>query len=281
MALDPKKLGQRAATAGVAILVLVALVIYLPKVFFHVTLIGLGILGVQEFEKIAEGFGYRLYKLPVFFTFFFGVASLYFSFFRLDWLPFAVVAMATLTSLIPPSDMKKTLPEVGICLTACTYLGLALVSLAYVFAAQDNNDGTIGRQLIVFFIMMVWFGDSFAYLGGSLFGKNKVAPVVSPGKTYEGTVANLLGNFCAGLLAKYMFLPQLSFGHILFLTLIIGGLGFFGDLIESSWKRGSAIKDSGTLFPGHGGILDRIDSVFLTAPVYYFYMSHVVLRLDA
>ncbi|CAM2005833.1 phosphatidate cytidylyltransferase [Acanthopleuribacter pedis] len=280
MALNMQTLGRRAATAFVAIAVLVVFVFYLPKVFFHVLLVGMAILGVQEFERIAEGFGFRLFKLPVFFAVFAGIANIYFPFFMLEWIPYAVVAMATLTSLIPPRDMKATLPQVGICLMGAAYLGLALVSMAHIFQISNAEGGWIGRMLLVFFIMQVWFGDSFAYIGGSLFGKNKVAPVISPGKTIEGTAANLIGCFVAGLIGMHWFLPELSYKDVTYLTLIVGGLGFFGDLIESTWKRGSEIKDSGSLFPGHGGILDRVDSVFLTAPVYFYYMRYVVLHLD-
>lgn len=279
MALNLKTLGRRAATAFVAIAVLVVFIFFLPKVFFHVLLVGLAILGVQEFERIAEGFGFRLFKLPVFFAVFAGIANIYFPFFRLEWIPYAVVAMATLTSLVPPREMKATLPQVGICLVAAAYLGLALVSIAHIFHISNPAGDQLGRLLLVFFIMQVWFGDSFAYLGGSLFGKHKVAPVISPGKTVEGTLANGIGCFVAGLIGKFWFLPELSYLDLVYLTVIFGGLGFFGDLIESTWKRGSEIKDSGSLFPGHGGILDRIDSVFLTAPVYLLYMRFVVLHL--
>jgi phosphatidate cytidylyltransferase len=176
--------------------------------------------------------------------------------------------------------MKHSLPSAGVSIAVCCYLGFALISLAYIFYIPDTlASGTdAGRWLIVFCILMVWSGDSAAYLVGSSMGRRRIAPVVSPGKTYEGTFANLVGNFVFAYIASKTFLTELQFHDVLILSLIFWFFGFYGDLIESSWKRGSGIKDSSHLFPGHGGIMDRVDSMFLTLPLFYFYMTRFVLE---
>lgn len=277
MPLKPKKLGNRLITATVGGLLLGAFFFLLPKWCLHLFLTVFGILGVFEFNRITQGFGYRLYKIPAIFAIIYGMLTLYVPLLHLSWLPYCVIMMGTMLSLVPPTDMKKTLPQVGISLIAAAYLTLPLVSLAYVFNIEHQSDPNMGRYLIAFCVFMVWAGDSCAYLIGSLIGKTKIAPIISPNKTFEGTAANLLGNAAAAYVAKVTFLPQLGLYDIAFLMLIFGLLGFFGDLVESTWKRGSNIKDSGALFGGHGGVLDRIDSIFLTAPIFFFYIKHLVL----
>ena len=277
MALDKRKLVARAFTMAAAVVVLGTFILFLPKWCFNVLLAVIGVFGTFEFARICEGFGYRLLKVPVIFAIVYGIACLHLPFLDPWWLPYLVLLMASLISLIPPHDVKSSLPRVGLSLTASAYLGTALVGLAHLFSLGDGGDGDLGRYLTAFFILIVWAGDSAAYLAGSLFGRHKIAPVVSPKKTYEGTFANILGNLAMILIMKAWVLPQLNAVHIAFLTLVFGLLGFFGDLAESSWKRGSAIKDSGQLFPGHGGVMDRIDSIFLTVPIFYYLIKYVVL----
>ena len=276
MALDPKKLGRRALTASGGIAVMLCLIFVLPKWCMHLFLLACGIIGVFEFEAMAKGFGYRLYRTPPLLAVVGGIATLYIPWLDLMSIVWLCFASATLISLIPPSDMKKCMPQVGISLVASAYLGLAVVSISYLVSMTATGNDMFGRYLVLFAVGIVWSGDSLAYIGGSAFGKTKIAPVVSPNKTYEGTVANILGNFIWAIIAKYTYLPQLTLLDTVILSLIFGLLGFFGDLVESSWKRGSDVKDSGTLFPGHGGILDRLDSIFLTIPLFYAYVGRFV-----
>lgn len=277
MPLKLKKLGNRALTAIVGGLMLGAFFFLLPKWGLQLFLTVFGILGVFEFNRISQGFGFRLLKIPAIFAIIYGMLTLHLPQLHISWLPYAVVLLATLLSLVPPNDMKKTLPQVGIAITAAAYLTLPVVTLAYIFNIEHQGDPNMGRYLAAFCVFMVWAGDSFAYLFGSMIGRNKIAPVVSPNKTYEGTIANIVGNGVAVYVAKLTFLPQIVFYDIIVITLTFGLLGFFGDLVESAWKRGSGIKDSGVLFGGHGGVLDRVDSIFLTAPVFYFYIKYLVL----
>ena len=129
----------------------------------------------------------------------------------------------------------------------------------------------LGRFLILFTLVAVYFGDTAAFYVGRAWGRRKLAPTISPGKTVEGGWGALGGSILGALISKYLFLPQLSTVHALILGGAIGVLGQLGDLWESLLKRSAQAKDSGTLIPGHGGLLDRIDSVLFSAPLVYYY----------
>lgn len=278
MPLNKQKLATRAGTAVLGVLALFLFVVILPPWCMHILLIALAGVGVHEFENIAGGFGYKIYPSVVFLSVAIGIGTLYTDYVRVEWIPYIVVAWCGLISLRPPNDMKKTMPQVGLTLLASAYMGLALVSVAYLFNVHADEPGMItGRALVAFCLLLVWAGDTTAYFTGSIFGKHKIAPIASPKKTYEGTAGNLLGNYGMGWAAKATVFPDLNHVDIIILAVVFGLLGFFGDIIESTWKRGAGIKDSGQLFPGHGGLLDRIDSIFLTAPVLYLYMTTIVL----
>ena len=276
MALDGQKLAKRALSGLIGIIVITLFVAFLPKWCMHLLLLLVGLIGMKEFERLADGLEYKLHRLPIVTTLILGLASLYFSQLSLGWTAYAAIALACLISLGDSRDMQKNLPQVGMTVLACGYLGLTLISMAYIFAMSQPLGPQTGRILFGFCLLMVWAGDTAAYFTGSLLGKHRIAPVISPKKTVEGTIGNLLGNFALAAVAKFTLIPQLTIIDVTILALVFGLLGFFGDLVESSWKRGSNIKDSGTLLPGHGGILDRIDSIFLTAPLFYFYMKFVV-----
>ena len=144
--------------------------------------------------------------------------------------------------------------------------------LAHLIWVRDLEHG----QLWVFFLLSVIFAcDTCALYGGKLFGSHKLSPNISPGKTVEGTIAGLLGACLGGLVFGMLLFPHIAKTTFVFLSVILGVLGQTGDLWESALKRKAMVKDSGTLLPGHGGFLDRVDSLLFTAPVlYYFIMFH-------
>ena len=129
----------------------------------------------------------------------------------------------------------------------------------------------LGRLLILFTLVAVYFGDTTAFYIGRAWGRKKLAPKISPGKTVEGGWGAVGGSILGALVSKYLFLSQLSPIHALILGGAIGVVGQLGDLWESLLKRSARVKDSGTLIPGHGGLLDRIDSVLFSAPLVYYY----------
>lgn len=131
----------------------------------------------------------------------------------------------------------------------------------------------------MYILSIVWIGDTGAYFIGSNFGKHKLYPAVSPGKTIEGAIGSLIFSIISSLFLKRYLVPELKFNHAVLLGLVISFLSQFGDLSESLIKRKAGVKDSGNLFPGHGGMFDRIDSLLFTIPFVYFYLSFLIPEL--
>jgi phosphatidate cytidylyltransferase len=113
--------------------------------------------------------------------------------------------------------------------------------------------------------------DAGAYYTGRAFGKRKLAPSISPGKTWEGAVGGIVAALAMAALAHFWFFRELPLKYMLPLAAVMALLGIFGDLAESALKRGAGAKDAANLLPGHGGILDRLDSLLFNAPVIYYF----------
>jgi phosphatidate cytidylyltransferase len=122
----------------------------------------------------------------------------------------------------------------------------------------------------------IWMCDSVAYFAGRGFGKHKLFERVSPKKTWEGAIAGFIGAVGAFLIARSIALPYMSFTSALICGCIVGVCGQLGDLIESLMKRDAGVKDSSSLIPGHGGVLDRFDSLIVVSPLIFFYLDFVV-----
>jgi len=145
--------------------------------------------------------------------------------------------------------------------------------LSYLVLIRNGDDGV---PWIFFLLIVVFLGDTGAFYAGSYLGRHKLCPAVSPNKTIEGSVGGLAVNVCAGALFKIFFFPLFPWGLSILFFLSIGVAGQVGDLFESELKRVSKIKDSGTLLPGHGGILDRIDALLFAAPAAYFFKEYIL-----
>jgi phosphatidate cytidylyltransferase len=128
-----------------------------------------------------------------------------------------------------------------------------------------------GTNWVFLVLLVVFAGDSGAFYIGKLFGKHKLCPWVSPGKTVEGAIGGIVHNILAGSAAKYLLLPDLAWLPAVIMFVIIGSVGQVGDLFESILKRSAGVKDSGSLLPGHGGFLDRIDALLFAAPAAFYY----------
>jgi phosphatidate cytidylyltransferase len=169
---------------------------------------------------------------------------------------------------------RKPLADVLPAMAAST-AGMLLIALPFSYLVRLNEIEHMGRQLVLFTLCLIWAGDMLAYFVGRSLGRIPMAPSLSPKKTWEGALGNVLASLLIGVLfARWMQMDSLT-------LLVIAGLGNvagqMGDLIESAYKRGAAVKDSGTLVPGHGGVLDRIDSLILAAPVVwaaYQFLAH-------
>ncbi len=135
---------------------------------------------------------------------------------------------------------------------------------------------TPGEWLVIFVSACTWLCDTGALFAGKAFGRHKLAPNISPGKTWEGSLGGLLTAVITGAaLGHWLHLPMI---HALLLGFFCGLAGQFGDLCESALKRDLGVKDFGTVLPGHGGILDRIDSLLFSAPLAYYYVLFFLMR---
>ena len=131
-----------------------------------------------------------------------------------------------------------------------------------------------GLYIVFYIVVLVTTMDIFAYIGGNIFGKIKIAPKISYGKTVEGTIIGLF--FTILMSIGFKDIVSLNFLNAVFFGMIIGFLAFLGDLIESSFKRKVGVKDSGSLFPGHGGLLDRFDGYFLVLPFAFLFFNFLI-----
>lgn len=151
-------------------------------------------------------------------------------------------------------------------------LGLLYVPLllSFVPLVRRFEDGLAWVFLL---LVCTWFGDTGAYFAGKAFGRNKLLERVSPNKTIEGAVGGLLLSVVGACLVKAIGLPTVDWGHAIALGVLLDMAGVTGDLTESLLKRVHGVKDSGNIMPGHGGILDRIDSILFSAPVAWLYVQ--------
>jgi len=165
-----------------------------------------------------------------------------------------------------------------------TLAGIIYVAWLFSFLVKINyykfgTPGYDGRWYLFFLFLVVKVNDSAAYLIGSQWGRNKLIARISPSKTVEGTVGGVLGGGLAGVAGKYLFsLERINWPAALTLGLVLGAVAVVADLAESMLKRDRGVKDSGSLLPGLGGVLDLFDSIYFTAPVLYLYMV-LVLKL--
>lgn len=159
---------------------------------------------------------------------------------------------------------RARIGDVGVSFFGAAYTGLLLSSLIVVRQAVP---GFWGGVLVVGIFCSVWANDSFAYLVGSKLGKHKLAPRISPKKSWEGFVGGLLGSVVIWYALSFIPGVEMSIAQAVAFGMTCGLAGVLGDLAESRIKRNSGVKDSGTIMPGHGGILDRCDSLFLASVV--------------
>jgi phosphatidate cytidylyltransferase len=134
---------------------------------------------------------------------------------------------------------------------------------------------TEGPFLIFFLFLVTWANDTAAYYVGALWGRHHMTPRISPRKTWEGAVGGLLGSVAAAFACRAWFLDSLGATDAAAIGLAVGIAAPLGDLCESALKRGAGVKDSGCIIPGHGGVLDRVDSLIFTTPVLYYYLLAV------
>lgn len=154
-----------------------------------------------------------------------------------------------------------------------TLLGVLYIALlgSFLIATRLYFQSPLGSQLTMLFFITLMGSDIAAYYTGRMIGRHKLAPQISPGKTWEGAVGGFIASLLMALAAMYTFFPQLGLIAGLGLAAVMNILGVIGDLTESALKRGAGAKDAANILPGHGGVLDRLDSLLFNAPVIYYF----------
>lgn len=182
--------------------------------------------------------------------------------------------LAALHFLFRLRDMETVARDISLVATAYLYVPFLLSHLVMLRLLPD------GSHWLLLIMLIVMTNDSAAYYIGSAFGKHPLYPLVSPKKSIEGALGGLLGSLSGTLLAKFTFFGNLSYTDAVLAALLIGIIGQLGDLFESLLKRSFGVKDSGSILPGHGGVLDRLDSIIFAAPVTYYFAIYLFGRFS-
>lgn len=188
-----------------------------------------------------------------------------------EWLP--VVLLLVLLDSLRKSQSGHRMGSAGGAVFGIVYPALFLSFLPNI---RNGLDAALGESyafgLTLLMVSLIWICDSAAYYVGRAVGKTPLTPVISPKKTIEGAAGGVAGAILGAAAARFFIFPFLTWIDVLAFGLIAGVVGQLGDLVESAMKRSADVKDSGSLLPGHGGFLDRFDSLILATPVYYLYL---------
>jgi phosphatidate cytidylyltransferase len=261
---------KRVLTGVIGVPLLVALILFAPAWVFAIFILFVALLSLNEFYSMTSPEAPR----AIVFVNYLSTAGLFCSLLvkgshYIAILPlFIILPLALFIARYRKKPPK--MGEIGQMLMGPFYICLPLMLLVVIFGLPRG-------QWWVFFILAVIFaGDTGSFYVGRSLGKHKLSRI-SPGKTWEGTMAGLVSNIAAACIYGYLFFPSLSVTSIVVLAIVIGISGQIGDLAESMLKRISRVKDSGTILPGHGGLLDRIDGLLFSIPILYLYLSYMHL----
>ena len=167
-------------------------------------------------------------------------------------------------------DFSKMLGGIGVTIGGVLYLAFLG---GFLIATRVGFEGRpfLSSHLLGYFFLVLMGSDTGAFFAGRLFGKHKLAPKISPGKTWEGLIGGIVAAVAFAALATFWFFPELPYQVSIALAICMASIGALGDLTESAMKRGSNTKDAANILPGHGGLLDRLDSLLLNAPILYYF----------
>jgi len=302
---------RRVLTAAALIPVVLAIVFKAPLWLF-VPVVGVfTVIGLREYLSMVEAAGLKAFRWPTYTLGLLPLAALlavsvpeiwhprhippdlpYQSDLLPLWVAVCFIAPAIFGAmLVFRKDLRNGMVSVSACVFGIIYVALPL-SLTI-----DLRDNPSQRFLLVFILFSVWTGDIAAYYVGKNIGRHKLAPIVSPNKSWEGAIASVVASVGMAALVFHfqnqiteffsgeagLWKPafhdsryfQIPWGHVVALGIITNVAAQFGDLFESALKRGVGVKDSGSLLPGHGGLLDRIDALLFAFPVVMFYIAGV------
>ena len=254
---------KRLLTAIGLLAIAVLLIFVVPQPVFVAAACGMSLLCYREYALLVAA--HRIAK-P-------GVLGIVGGFVCIFWpqisafIPNSLALLVLFTIVVLISALRlSTLSEI------LPYAGSVILGALYTFApwrfSIDLRSQSV--HLLFFALALNWAGDSTAFYVGRTFGKHRLAPVISPAKSWEGAIASVAGSVVCGILYLGFFLPHILWWQVAAMATAGNIAGQFGDLAESAIKRGAGVKDSGNLLPGHGGVLDRMDSSLFALPTVYF-----------
>jgi phosphatidate cytidylyltransferase len=278
----------RILTAGVLIPLVVAAVVYGPTWLIVLIVGAVILLALHEFFALAARAGVPGFSVFTIFCVGLSLADIALGEWRLTYghlgesltvemipIPFIVAVVfifgIAILAVRGNGSLAQSFSAVGTSSAALLFVALPLTSL---IPLHNASRGT--TPLLLFLLCVIWAGDTAAYCVGRAIGRHPMAPQLSPQKTWEGAAGNLAGSLLAG--AAFARWSLLSATDLLIAAALANLAGQLGDLMESAYKRAAGVKDSGSLLPGHGGILDRIDSLIFAAPVVWYYFSVILMR---
>jgi phosphatidate cytidylyltransferase len=185
--------------------------------------------------------------------------------------PLALPAFSLLMAVVAVVSAPVWRGTPDVTRSANTLLAITYVGWLLGFGILLHHTSALGDELVLYVVGVTWLGETAAYAVGSAMGRHKLAPVVSPKKSVEGALAQLVASVAAGAGIGAWLLPGCGAGVWLGAGALLGVVGQFGDLAESAIKRSAGTKDTGALIPGHGGVLDRIDSLLFNLPAFYYF----------
>lgn len=235
---------------------------------YDATIAMIGALALAEFLALGKAKGYTIPIPLCIAVMLFIVASFILEPVSVEMGVFAALLVIPASYVFSKMDLEQSLPSSAVAVTGTMYVGMLGGSL---IRLRNDFGPVIGPKLVFFLMLVVWLGDAGAYYVGRQFGKHKMSPRISPKKTIEGGIGGILASITTALVIRFTFFPEFPLVHVIIAAIILSITGMIGDLAESMWKRSAAVKDSGTLIPGHGGFLDRFDSIFFTTPILYVY----------
>jgi phosphatidate cytidylyltransferase len=227
-----------------------------PPLVFRFAALFMGGACYYEFSNLAQQHGARLHWLLGLVA---GALLLF-----LPYRPEIILSLFVLTTLafaLRLDSLNAVLPS-----SAAQAFGLLYAFVPWIFAERLRVRSV---HWLFFALALNWVGDSFAYYAGRAFGRHRLAPIVSPNKSWEGSIASVIGSAVFGAVYLSYFGHEITVVRVVVIAIIANVVGQIGDLVESAMKRGAGVKDSGHILPGHGGILDRVDSSLFTLPVVY------------
>ncbi len=260
----------RIVTAVIGIPLVLGAIYYGSWLFFGFVVL-IALVGQVEFVYLLRRSGWHA---SAFWSLLVGLA--WFAQYLVDWWQAAlIVVLLMFGASILYTGVFRSLERFSGTIAALVY---PAIMVGFLIDIRWKANEVLGSQdafwLVLMLFCLIWATDTGAYYTGRSMGKHKLAPSVSPNKTWEGTLGGVFFAIAAAAIFKTQLLPQLTWMDVGILSLLGGVWGQLGDLLESAFKRAAGVKDSASILPGHGGILDRFDSIIFTVPAYYLYLLH-------